>query len=212
MPEHVVMNRTDASASGLSNRIFPPSTMEEEDDYIVVNGRRIDKPFVEKPADSEDHNVYIYYPRHAGGGSKRLFRKIGDRSSEFYPDVDRVRRDGSFIYEKFLATEGTDVKVYCVTPKYAHAEGRKSPVVDGKVLRDKNGRETRYSIMLKNREKELARKVCIAFGQTICGFDMLRSGGKSYVCDVNGFSFVKNNQKYYNDASSLLVSEKWSVY
>ena len=32
----------------------------------------------------------------------------------------------------------------------------------------------------------------------------MRSNGKSYVCDVNGWSFVKGNKKYYEDCASLL--------
>lgn len=37
--------------------------------------------------------------------------QVGNRSSEFHPDKRRVRREGSYIYEEFLPTGGTDVKV-----------------------------------------------------------------------------------------------------
>jgi len=46
--------------------------------------------------------------------------------------------------------------------------------------------------------------VVLAFGQTLCGFDLLRSGGKSYVCDVNGWSFVKDSHKFWTDSANLL--------
>lgn len=35
--------------------------IEEFDDYIVINGTKLNKPFVEKPVDADDHNViYIF--------------------------------------------------------------------------------------------------------------------------------------------------------
>ena len=58
-----------------------------------------------------------------------------------------------------------------------------------------------------NNNKDFARKIVEGFRQTVCGFDILRvkKEDKSYVCDVNGFSFVKNSRKYYDDASQVLM-------
>ena len=39
-----------------------------------------------------------------------LFFQIGSRSSVYSPE-SRVRKVGSFIYEDFMPTDGTDVKV-----------------------------------------------------------------------------------------------------
>ncbi|CAF1415253.1 unnamed protein product [Rotaria sordida] len=179
------------------------SSVNEQDDQIEIDGEIFHKPFVEKPVSAENHDVYIYFPSSAGGGSQRLFRKIGSRSS-VYTSENSVRKDGSYIYEEFMPTDGTDVKVYTVGAEYAHAEARKSPGLDGKVERDEFGKEVRYPVILRADEKLIAMKICLAFKQAICGFDLLRTEGKSFVCDVNGFSFVKNSTKYYDDCASIL--------
>ncbi|XP_056323464.1 inositol hexakisphosphate and diphosphoinositol-pentakisphosphate kinase 2 isoform X4 [Danio aesculapii] len=195
LPRFAVLNRDPARPEECN--------LVEGEDHVEVNGEIFQKPFVEKPVSAEDHNVYIYYPTSAGGGSQRLFRKIGSRSSVYSPESN-VRKTGSYIYEEFMPTDGTDVKVYTVGPDYAHAEARKSPALDGKVERDSEGKEVRYPVILNAREKLIAWKVCLAFKQTVCGFDLLRANGQSYVCDVNGFSFVKNSMKYYDDCAKIL--------
>lgn len=98
--------------------------------------------------------------------------------------------------------------MYTVGPDYGHAEARKSPTVDGKVERNADGKEVRFPVILTYREKEIARRIVLGFKQWICGFDILRvmEGHTvvSYVCDVNGWSFVKNSRKYYDDCAQIL--------
>uniref|UniRef100_A0A3P8ZEJ2 Inositol hexakisphosphate and diphosphoinositol-pentakisphosphate kinase n=1 Tax=Esox lucius TaxID=8010 RepID=A0A3P8ZEJ2_ESOLU len=184
LPRYAVLNR-DPDKPEECNLV-------EGEDHVEVNGEVFPKPFVEKPVCAEDHNVYIYYPTSAGGGSQRLFRKIGSRSSVYSPESN-VRKTGSYIYEEFMPTDGTDVKVYTVGPDYAHAEARKSPALDGKVERDSEGKEIRYPVMLTAMEKLVARKVCLAFKVM-----------QTWVIPTVFVFFVKNSMKYYDDCAKIL--------
>lgn len=94
--------------------------------------------------------------------------------------------------------------MYAVGPEYAHAEARKSPVVDGVVNRSEDGKEIRYPVMLSRKQKKIAHDVATAFRQTVCGFDILICGNQSYVCDVNGWSFVKNSPRFWDDSANIL--------
>ncbi|GIX62750.1 histidine acid phosphatase [Babesia caballi] len=179
------------------------ATFEEHYDYIVYNNVKINKPFIEKSLDADDHNNWIYYPTNTGGGCKKLFRKVHDRSSRYCADVHAVRRNGTYIYEEFMSTFGTDIKVYTVGCMFAHAEARKSPALDGKVDRNNDGKEMRYPVILTAKEKLIAYRIVEHFRQAVCGFDILRTINGPYVCDINGWSFVKRS-RHHMDLSQII--------
>jgi hypothetical protein len=72
------------------------------------------------------------------------------------------------------------------------------------------GKEVRFPVILSYREKEIARRIVLVFKQFVCGFDILRvQEGRtvvSYVCDVNGWSFVKNSRYVWHEVSKADAS------
>lgn len=93
-----------------------------------------------------------------------MFRKVGNESSRYDKKINNIRKEGNYIYEEFLPTDGFDIKVYTVGTDYAHAESRKAPTLDGKVKRLSNGKEYRYPVTLTFDEKCMAKNIVKTFG------------------------------------------------
>lgn len=57
--------------------LYEDDQIKEYDDYIMIRGNRLDKPFLEKPLNAEDHEIYIHYSQDSpcGSGYSVLFRK-----------------------------------------------------------------------------------------------------------------------------------------
>lgn len=172
---------------------------------------KIRKPFVEKPADAENHEIYIYYA--SEGGARRLHRKVGDKSSQYLPNVKEVRKGTAYVYEEFhLPAMCSDVKVYGAG-NYFYAESRKAPHIDGKVERDDSGLEIRAKVKLTYEEKLICQGVYKSFGQFMNGFDLLRTiDGKTFVIDVNGWSFVKRPCEFAPKCASKLIAHIFNYH
>ena len=222
--DHSIVKEGGGYAYKLPNTYLRTEIVQEGDVIKRLRDGRmlIKKPWVEKPTSSEDHDIWVYYPQkgldlsglvdNGLTGGRKLFRKQGDKSSLYDPDLFNIRTDDdAYSYEVLQhVIDWKDIKVYAVGPSYAHVESRKSPLVDGRVTRDERGKELRQVIQLTEEQKRVAEKVSLVFGQFVCGFDLLvtdESGAlTSTVVDVNGWTYVKDNKEFFEDCARRLAN------
>lgn len=169
------------------------AVLEEHEDYIVVDGNRMNKPFVEKPVDRRDREIYVYFPKNAGGGRALLStRESGDIEyvCRFDPQ-HRVRREGSFVYQEYLQSEGFVVQLVCVGG-LSYGNAVRSGVVTQRLDPDGRGQDRSgnpCAVWLRQEEKIIASKLNVLLHQTLFGLTFVRSQTASgtsisYVIDV----------------------------
>ena len=177
-----------------------PLSFIEETDRVIINGVTIDKPFVEKPRLSEDHAVYVYFPQSAGGGRMR----IAKRERSFEP-ISQVRTQGSFVYQKFVASEGFETKLYAIGTEYVHAEA-----VPSRINADHQTAGKAIPVYLKPQERLIPVKVGLAFGITVFKVHVLRTQPKNSVLfdiSVGRTCVGKKDAEYFQDFAASLVAE-----
>jgi len=169
---------------------IPETDIEEYEDYIVVENRMIKKPFVEKPVDRRDRQIYVYYPRAQGGGRALLStRESGDVPQGVHFDPNgKIRKEGSFIYQEYLQSEGFVVQVICVG---GNSYGNAVLAGVGKAALAKSGVSSPEPcpVWLRQEEKIMASKLQVILAQTLFGLTLLRSqtasgNAISYIIDV----------------------------
>ena len=197
-----------------------PSFVEELD-RLIINGKVIEKPFVEKPRLSEDHSVYIYFPQSAGGGRVRLYRK-----ERHFENISAVRKEGSFVYQRFVASEGFETKLYAIGTEYVHAEAVPSRVADRNFQARLPEKTVPVPIHLRPAEKIIPVKVGLAFGLTVFKLHVLRTqlpslNAESLAGNTNSPTrssvlfdisigracIVRKEKDYYHDLASALATE-----
>ncbi|KAG5460462.1 MAG: hypothetical protein BJ554DRAFT_7488 [Olpidium bornovanus] len=118
--------RTQLGCDLLRGPFVDSEVYQPDEDTLIANGQKLSKNFVEKPCDSECHDINIYFAKSNGGGVRRLFRKVANESSRYDPETPTIRDDGPYIYEELMDVDNAeDVKVYTIGPEYAYAETRK---------------------------------------------------------------------------------------
>lgn len=179
--------------------------LEEHSDHILIGGQRIDKPFFEKPVDRRDREIYVYFPKEAGGGRALVSKRESGDAEAFcrWDPISRVRREGSFVYQEYTQSDNKIVHAVCcggqaygnavqsgvITPPLSRSAASSCVASSSPLLCDLAGGAS--PVFLRQEEKVIAKKLSMIMHQTLFGITFARAqAGKkpgritSYVIDV----------------------------